>query len=132
MPNRFLPANLSTEMKAILEHQKQIDKWLSQAEQRIFDIEGEYLEETQAQGNIVRGWDTSVLRGRSGTEDTTKDRLFSSCSYNTWINTKSHHQNYANSTYSLQDQQSHLQSKKKSRRSTSNNKCNSVDPDWDD
>ena len=76
---------LSDEMQGYLEHKKEIAEWLQLAEQRIWELEETYLEETPM-GNIIRGWETdnkSLPQRRSG--DDAKERLFSYSSYQNFV-----------------------------------------------
>ena len=52
---------ISDDLKKLLEHQKQLKTWLKQINKRIFELEEQYLDETQ-NGNIIRGWDTENTR----------------------------------------------------------------------
>uniref|UniRef100_A0A0G4H9D3 Chromatin modification-related protein MEAF6 n=1 Tax=Chromera velia CCMP2878 TaxID=1169474 RepID=A0A0G4H9D3_9ALVE len=41
----------------IVEHRKQMEEELKKVEQKIFELETQYLEETASFGNVLRGWD---------------------------------------------------------------------------
>lgn len=77
---------INNEMKGLLEHQAEIQKWLTEVNRRLYDLEGQYLEDTPF-GNIIRGWDNQdPSRGltlRRGFEE--KERLFSHSSYKIWL-----------------------------------------------
>ena len=69
------------ELRAIKEHQAQIKKWLIDVKRKIYEIETNYLEETQL-GNIIRGWEIDrppLTRVRGQCDE--KERLFSYSSY---------------------------------------------------
>ena len=74
---------MSTDMKKLLEHQYQINIWLMQAEQKIYQLEEAYLLDTPL-GNIVRGWgdieanQKTHQRSRGAVDD--RERIFSSSS----------------------------------------------------
>jgi hypothetical protein len=73
---------ISTEMKKLLEHQYQINLWLMQAEQKIYQLEEAYLTETPL-GNIVRGWgevEASQKAHQKSRVTDEKERIFSSSS----------------------------------------------------
>jgi len=77
----------SQELYGLLEHQKQLKDWLYEVEQRIFELEGTYLDETP-NGNLVRGWDidTKITRPR---QIEGQERIFSCSSYQNWLESKS-------------------------------------------
>ena len=54
-------ANLNTTSvgaSAILEKKQLLEEDLRRIEKQIYDLEGEYLQETVKDGNILRGWDS--------------------------------------------------------------------------
>ena len=58
-PSKAIPPAVMTpaaELAALLEHQKEIQNWLNLCEDRIFEMETSYLDETPG-GNMIRGWD---------------------------------------------------------------------------
>jgi hypothetical protein len=71
----------AAELAALLEHQKEIQNWLNLCEDRIFEMETSYLDETPG-GNMIRGWD---LDGRPPLrrQPEEKERIFSGSSYST-------------------------------------------------
>jgi hypothetical protein len=77
------------ELNGLLDHQKQLKEWLNEVNQRIYELEASYLEETPT-GNIVRGWDidskSTPMRPKQIEE---KERIFSGSSYQNWIENKS-------------------------------------------
>jgi hypothetical protein len=77
---------LSAEMNGLLEHKKQIRQWLTSVEQRIWELEETYLDETPM-GNIIRGWemDGKPPSFRRGNEDKDQLRLFSYSSYDSFM-----------------------------------------------
>ena len=82
-------SGLSEEMQNLLEQQQQIEEWLRDAEQRIYELEGTYLEETPL-GNIVRGWEVDckpLTSTRGGIDE--KERIFSNSSYQVWVENRS-------------------------------------------
>jgi hypothetical protein len=82
----------SDEMKGLLEHQKKIQSWLHNVNNKIYSLEESYLEETPL-GNIVRGWeiDGKLLPLKTkGQEE--RERLFSFSSYQIWMDKKSNHE----------------------------------------
>ena len=71
---------LSDDMKDLLAQKNQIQEWLSKVEQRVWELEGNYLDSTPM-GNIIRGWDLDgkpLIHKRS---DDKEERLFSYSSY---------------------------------------------------
>ena len=72
----------SDELRGLKDHQVQIKKWLVDVKRKIFEIETNYLEETQL-GNIIRGWEIDgrppLARVRGQCDE--KERLFSYSSY---------------------------------------------------
>lgn len=67
------------ELRDLIIRKKQADKDLAQLEAQIYKLEGNYLEDTQQGGNIVRGFD-GYLKGMINTRKSTfaeSDRLFS-------------------------------------------------------
>lgn len=67
------------ELRELIARKKQADKDLAQLEAQIYKLEGNYLEDTQQGGNIVRGFD-GYLKGMINTRKSTfaeSDRLFS-------------------------------------------------------
>uniref|UniRef100_A0A7S4NZW5 Chromatin modification-related protein MEAF6 n=1 Tax=Paramoeba aestuarina TaxID=180227 RepID=A0A7S4NZW5_9EUKA len=74
--------SISPEMEQLLEKKNQIEKSLENLEKQIFALETSYLEDTNHVGNLVRGWDGYLSRGRSNNAGQRKrlkdsDRLFS-------------------------------------------------------
>jgi chromatin modification-related protein EAF6 len=74
--------NTSPEMELLLEKKNQIEKSLEGLEKQIYALETSYLEDTNHVGNLVRGWDGYLARGRPTTLQQRKrvkdsDRLFS-------------------------------------------------------
>mmetsp|Transcript_54400 Transcript_54400/g.127185 ORF Transcript_54400/g.127185 Transcript_54400/m.127185 type:complete len:141 (-) Transcript_54400:50-472(-) len=72
-----------TSLQALVAQKAVLEKELTEIEKDIFDLEGAYLEDTQAWGNILKGWDgyfQSLAQQRSG-QRTVKvknsDRIFS-------------------------------------------------------
>ncbi|KAI9277447.1 histone acetyltransferase subunit NuA4-domain-containing protein [Sporodiniella umbellata] len=67
------------ELKAILNRKKQIDANLVNLEHSIYKFEGSYLEDTQNNGNIIRGFDgyLNTRTDRRKPKFTELDRLFS-------------------------------------------------------
>ena len=54
-----MSANLtSVGASAILEKKQLLEEDLRRIEKQIYDLEGEYLQETVKDGNILRGWDS--------------------------------------------------------------------------
>lgn len=74
------------ELHGLLEHQKQLKDWLRDVQQRIFELEGTYLDETP-NGNVVRGWDidSKITRPR---QIEGQERIFSCSSYKNWLESK--------------------------------------------
>lgn len=67
------------ELRELLIRKKQADKDLAQLEAQLYKLEGNYLEDTQQGGNIVRGFD-GYLKGMVNSRKTQfseSDRLFS-------------------------------------------------------
>lgn len=67
------------ELRELLVRKKQADKDLAQLEAQIYKLEGNYLEDTQQGGNIIRGFD-GYLKGLVNTRKSQfseSDRLFS-------------------------------------------------------
>lgn len=67
------------ELRDLIARKKQADKDLAQLEAQIYKLEGNYLEDTQQGGNIVRGFD-GYLKGMINSRKSTfaeSDRLFS-------------------------------------------------------
>jgi hypothetical protein len=52
------------ELQKLQERKAQIEEELARTEKQIYDLEGEYLQETLKDGNILRGWDSYL--GTSG------------------------------------------------------------------
>mmetsp|Transcript_26072 Transcript_26072/g.52992 ORF Transcript_26072/g.52992 Transcript_26072/m.52992 type:complete len:140 (+) Transcript_26072:63-482(+) len=72
-----------TSLQGVVAQKAVLEKELTEIEKEIFDLEGAYLEDTQAWGNILKGWDgyfQSLAQQRSG-QRTVKvrnsDRIFS-------------------------------------------------------
>lgn len=113
----------SAEMRALLEHQSEIKDWLHLVENRIFELETSYLEETPL-GNIVRGWD---IDGKPSTTSRPKhvdekERIFSLSSYQIWVDSKTQENNL-----DVKPSDNPMQPKKKSRKS----KKDGILDDWD-
>lgn len=49
----------------ILEKKQLLEEDLRRVEKQIYDLEGEYLQETVKDGNILRGWDGYLGKGAS-------------------------------------------------------------------
>jgi hypothetical protein len=77
----------SDEMNELLDHQKQIQSWMRDVEDRIVKLETSYLEDTPM-GNLVRGWEQSKIYSSRTRKVTDKERLFSSSSYRVWLENK--------------------------------------------
>lgn len=74
----------SEEMLELLDHQKQIEAWRKQVQERILKLETSYLEDTPM-GNIVRGWEaTKIFTSRSRRAVSEKERVFSGSSWTVW------------------------------------------------
>mmetsp|Transcript_11410 Transcript_11410/g.11435 ORF Transcript_11410/g.11435 Transcript_11410/m.11435 type:complete len:140 (+) Transcript_11410:168-587(+) len=123
--------SLNQEIHGLLEHQKQLKDWLVEVEQRIFELEGSYLEETP-NGNIVRGWDIdskpTPMRPR---QIEGQERIFSCSSYQVWVETKSAIENEVVETSrktprAESNGQSQQPKTKKSRKSTSTKRDSSA------
>ncbi|ORZ34820.1 histone acetyltransferase subunit NuA4-domain-containing protein [Catenaria anguillulae PL171] len=74
------------ELKSLLEQKQRIERNMMEIEYRIFNLEGSYLEDTVAGGNILRGFD-GYLAGRPDKKQRTTrgpidpaDRIFSNSS----------------------------------------------------
>ena len=88
-PGRPYYESLRSNLRQTLEKKRKLDEQLAQLEEQIFKVEGAYLEETAASGNIVRGFDgwvkgVQVAGGRGGVDDRQRkgrvreeDRVFS-------------------------------------------------------
>ena len=71
---------------AILEKKQLLEEDLRRVEKQIYDLEGEYLQETVKDGNILRGWDSYL--GKQASSGAIRrinrfreaDRLFSASS----------------------------------------------------
>lgn len=50
---------------AILEKKQLLEEDLRRVEKQIYELEGEYLQETVKDGNILRGWDSYLGKGAS-------------------------------------------------------------------
>ena len=88
----------SNELSRLKEHHKDILKWSETVKNKIHEVETIYLEDTKL-GNIIRGWEldgrpVSSHRNRSQHEE--KERLFSSSSYQDWLDQKSQTDNNNN------------------------------------
>jgi hypothetical protein len=79
MATSVLEKRKNTDIKELIEHQKEIKKYLKNVEKKIFSLEQTYLDETPG-GNVVRGWEAeSKPFNKKGIEP--KERLFSNSSY---------------------------------------------------
>ena len=87
-PGRPYYESLRSNLRSTLEKKRKLDEQLAALEDQIFKVEGAYLEETAASGNIVRGFDGWVkgvqVGGRGGVDDRRQrgrireeDRVFS-------------------------------------------------------
>ena len=81
-----LEKRLHTDIKDLLDYQKDIKKNLKNVEKKIFSLEQSYLDETPG-GNVIRGWDGEAKPiNKRGVEP--KERLFSNSSYHVFQNYK--------------------------------------------
>ena len=68
-------------MEQLLEKKRAIEKSLENLEKQIYALETSYLEDTNHVGNLVRGWDGYLSRGRAAAVQKKRvkdsDRLFS-------------------------------------------------------
>ena len=126
--------NFQEQLNGLLAHQQQLRNWSADIEQKIFELEESYLEETPG-GNIVRGWDLDSkaisIRPRL-LED--KERIFSFSSYQVWMENRSITENDPNeSRKSLNPRAEPLQptKSKKSRKSGSSKRDGAID-EWDE
>lgn len=139
----------TNELKELLEYQQQLNDLLRDIELRIYEIEGNYLEETPM-GNILKGWeiDGKPLPSRPRIIDE-KERLFSNSSYRVYIENKnsnsSHSNNNNNNSYgnnnnynNNEDKNKKIEqiiqtTKKKARRSTSSSsiKKDGIYEEWE-
>jgi chromatin modification-related protein EAF6 len=97
-PGRPYYESLREALRQNLEKKRKLDEQLATLEDQIFRMEGTYLEETAASGNIVRGFDGwvkgVVVGGRSAADDRRRgrireeDRVFSRSSVN-WMRVRS-------------------------------------------
>jgi hypothetical protein len=79
-----IPVNMprpSPEMEQLLEKKRAIEKSLENLEKQIYALETSYLEDTNHVGNLVKGWDGYLSRGRTASVQKKRvkdsDRLFS-------------------------------------------------------
>ena len=83
---------MNGDMKALLDHQKEIRMWLQDVNRKIARLEDQYLDDT-TNGNIIRGWDVEGRNSVVGTATTSsrvrgvdgKEKLFSNSSYKVWV-----------------------------------------------
>ena len=87
MATSVLEKRTSSDIKELIEYQKDVRKHLKNVEKKIFKLEQTYLEETPG-GNVVRGWDQAETKplNKKGVEP--KERLFSNSSHNVFLNYK--------------------------------------------
>lgn len=81
-----MDSNISEELQELMNQQKQIRIWLTKVQNRIYELETTYLEDTSL-GNIIKGWEIDgrpLLKKQC--ED--KERLFSFSSYQVWSDHK--------------------------------------------
>lgn len=78
-PRTVEPDTKSPDMTNLLAYQSKLQELAQRVNQRIFQLEEQYLEET-TMGNVIRGWDQDAkpMQKKSSVED--KDRLFSNSS----------------------------------------------------
>lgn len=78
-PGRPYYESLRANLRQTLDKKRKLDEQLAQLEDQIFKVEGTYLEETAASGNIVRGFDGWVkgvqVGGRGGPDDRRRGRV---------------------------------------------------------
>lgn len=79
----------SNELTRLKDHHKEIKKWNEKVKSKIYEVESIYLEETKL-GNIIRGWeiDGRPVSHRNRAQHEEKERLFSSSSYQVWLEQK--------------------------------------------
>eukprot|EP01027_Heterolobosea_sp_BB2_P009597 GEZU01014130.1.p2 GENE.GEZU01014130.1~~GEZU01014130.1.p2 ORF type:complete len:119 (+),score=14.73 GEZU01014130.1:80-436(+) len=64
-------------LQELLERRRKLEEDINKLEVQIFNLEGSYLEETWAQGNCVRGWDSYIsARGRGAAAGGFKKKSF--------------------------------------------------------
>lgn len=77
-PGRPYYESLRSTLRSTLEKKKRVDEQLAALEDQIYKTEGNYLEETSAAGNIVRGfdgWVKGVVVGGRGGDDRRRARV---------------------------------------------------------
>ena len=78
-PGRPYYESLRANLRQTLEKKRKLDEQLAAIEDQIFKAEGNYLDETAASGNIVRGFDGWVkgvqVGGRGGADDRRRGRV---------------------------------------------------------
>ena len=72
---------MTPEMEELMKKRAQIEKNLDVLERQIYALETSYLEDTNHVGNLVRGWEGYLTRGRNSNNQKKRikdsDRLFS-------------------------------------------------------
>jgi hypothetical protein len=116
------------ELKELIESQQQLKDLLRDVEQKIYELEGIYLEETPM-GNILKGWeiDGKPLSNRPRTVDE-KERLISNSSYRVYMEGKLSLEEQKVRKY---EQSQSYQPKKKARRSSSSIKKEGLYEEWE-
>ena len=78
-PGRPYYESLRANLRQTLDKKRKLDESLAALEDQIFKVEGAYLEETAASGNIVRGFDGWVkgvqVGGRGAVDDRRRGRV---------------------------------------------------------
>lgn len=114
------------ELKELEEYEIQLKDWLRDVEQKIYELEGQYLDETPM-GNILKGWEVDGKPSSRLRSIDEKERLFSNSSYRVYMEGKFLSNEEINKGRKA-NESSHQQPKKKARRSM---KKEGIYDDWD-
>jgi hypothetical protein len=113
------------ELKELQECEIQLKDWLRDVEQKIYELEGQYLDETPM-GNILKGWEVDGKPSSRIRSIDEKERLFSNSSYRVYMEGK--FQSNDEMGRGRKANESSYQPKKKARRSI---KKEGIYDDWD-
>lgn len=103
-----------SELKELEECESQLNDWIRDVEQKIYELEGQYLDETPM-GNILKGWEVDGKPSSRLRSIDEKERLFSNSSYHVYMEGKYLSNDEMNKGRKVHE--SSQQPKKKARRS---------------